>query len=117
MRQREIGIVCKWFIRSQRNRRNMWEPYEFPDSSIGYCSEKCLDHVHIIHELKRDKLKDWTLLSSYGMISKRPNVVRSLGWDPGYHEEIQNGPENKIHIRKVLFRGWRMVPVFSSEMF
>ena len=57
------------------------------------------------------------LLSSYGMMSKRPNVVRSLGWDPGYHEEIRNGPENKIHIRKVLFRGWRMVPVFSSGMF
>ena len=35
---------------------------------------------------------------------KRPNVVRSLGWDPGYHEVIRNGPENKIHIRKVLFR-------------
>ena len=57
------------------------------------------------------------LLSSYGMMSKRPNVVRSLGWDPGYHEEIRNGPENKIHIRKVLFRGWRMVPVFLSGMF
>ena len=40
------------------------------------------------------------LLSSYGMMSKRPNVVRSLVWDPGYHEEIRNGPENKIHIRK-----------------
>ena len=34
---------------------------------------------------------------------KRPNVVRSLGWDPGYHEVIRNGPENKIHIRKVPF--------------
>ena len=48
---------------------------------------------------------------------KRPNVVRSLGWDPGYHEEIRNGPENKIHIRKVPFRSWGMVPVFSSGMF
>ena len=57
------------------------------------------------------------LLSSYGMMSKRPNVVRSLGWDPGYHEEIRNGPENKIHIRKVPFRSWGMVPVFSSGMF
>ena len=56
------------------------------------------------------------LLSSYGMMSKRPNVVRSLGWDPGYHEEM-NGPENKIHIRKVLFRSWGMIPVFSSGMF
>ena len=57
------------------------------------------------------------LLSSYGMMSKRPNVVRSLGCDPGYHEEIQNGPENKIHIRKVPFRSWGMIPVFSSGMF
>ena len=57
------------------------------------------------------------LLSSYGMMSKRPNVVRSLGWDPGYHEEIRNGPENKIHIRKVLFRSSGMIPVFSPGMF
>jgi hypothetical protein len=35
----------------------------------------------------------------------RSNIVRSLGWDLGHHEEIQNGPENKIHIRKVIFRG------------
>jgi hypothetical protein len=26
------------------------------------------------------------------------NIVRSLGWDPGHHEEFRNGPENKIHI-------------------
>ena len=57
------------------------------------------------------------LLSSYGMMSKRANVVRSLGWDPGYHEEIRNGPENKIHIRKVPFRSSGMIPVFSSGMF
>ena len=43
---------------------------------------------------------------------KRPNVVRSLGWDPGYHEEIRNGLENKIHIRKVQFRSWGMISVF-----
>src|SRR3954468_20550706 len=55
------------------------------------------------------------LLNSYGMMSKRPNVVRSLGWDLGYHEEIRNGPENKIHIRKVQFRSSGMVSVFSSE--
>src|SRR3954463_15238036 len=48
---------------------------------------------------------------------KRLDVVRSLGWDPVYHEEIRNGPENKIHIRKVPFRSWGMVPVFSSGMF
>ena len=34
---------------------------------------------------------------------KRPNVVRSLGWDPGYHEVIRNGPENKIHKGKSRF--------------
>ena len=26
------------------------------------------------------------------------NVVRSLEWDPRHHEEVRNGPENKIHI-------------------
>src|SRR3954469_6004210 len=56
-------------------------------------------------------------LSSYGIMRKRPNVVRSLGWDPGYHEVIRNGPENKIHIRKVPFRSSGMIPVFSSENF
>ena len=34
----------------------------------------------------------------------RPNVVRSLGLDLGHHEEVRNGPENKIHIREVDFR-------------
>src|SRR4051812_18212275 len=56
-------------------------------------------------------------LSSYGIMRKRPNVVRSLGWDPGYHEVIRNGPENKIHLRKVPFRSSGMIPVFSSGMF
>lgn len=37
-------------------------------------------------------------------MSWRPNVVRSLGWDPGHHEEVRNSPENKIHIREVIFR-------------
>ena len=34
-----------------------------------------------------------------------PNDVRSIGLDPVHHEEIRNGPENKIHTRKVVFRG------------
>jgi hypothetical protein len=29
--------------------------------------------------------------------------VRSLGCDPGCHEEVRNSPENKIHIREVDF--------------
>src|SRR5664279_3971231 len=33
----------------------------------------------------------------------RPKVVRSLGWDPGRHEELRNGPEIKFHIRQVVF--------------
>src|SRR4051812_18872261 len=55
------------------------------------------------------------LLSSYGMMSKRANVVRSLGWDPRYHEEIWNGSENKIHIKKVLFQSSEMIPVFFTR--
>ena len=39
----------------------------------------------------------------------RPNIVRSLGWDPGHHEEVRNSPENKIHIRKVIFPGFGKV--------
>ena len=39
----------------------------------------------------------------------------SLGWDPGYRKEIQNGPENKIHISKVQFRSSGMIPVFLLE--
>ena len=53
--------------------------------------------------------------SRYGMLVGIPNVVRSLEWDPGYHEEIRNGPENKIHIRKVLFRSSGKFLMFSSE--
>ena len=34
----------------------------------------------------------------------RPKIVRSLGWDPGHHEELRNSPEIKFHIRKVGFR-------------
>ena len=33
-----------------------------------------------------------------------PKVVRSLGWDPGHHEELLNGPEVNIYIREVIFR-------------
>jgi hypothetical protein len=28
----------------------------------------------------------------------------SLGWDPGHHKRSRNGPENNIHIQKVIFR-------------
>ena len=60
---------------------------------------------------------DSMLFSRYGMLVCIPNVVRSLGWDPGYHEEIRNGPENKIHIKKVLFWSSKMISVFSPGMF
>ena len=33
-----------------------------------------------------------------------PKDVRSPGWDPGCHEEVRNGPENKIHIWEVKMR-------------
>ncbi|KAK1695645.1 hypothetical protein QYE76_012342, partial [Lolium multiflorum] len=36
----------------------------------------------------------------YGMETK---FVRSLGCDPGCHEEVRKSPENKIHIREVDF--------------
>jgi hypothetical protein len=32
------------------------------------------------------------------------NIVESLGWDSANHEDLQNGLEIKIHIRKVEFR-------------
>ena len=57
------------------------------------------------------------LFSRYGMLVGIPNVVRSLRLDPVYHEEIRNGPENKIHIRKVLFQSSGKFPMFSSERF
>ena len=45
--------------------------------------------------------------------------VWSLGWDPGHHEELQNGPEVKFDIWKVIFRVSGKVreffPVFVSE--
>ena len=41
--------------------------------------------------------------------------VRSLGWDPGHHEEVRNGPENKIHIREVIFQGSEKVSVFDRS--
>ena len=47
----------------------------------------------------------------------RPNVVRSLGWDPGHHEEVRNSPENKIHIREVLFQGSEKVRYFDRRFY
>jgi hypothetical protein len=44
-----------------------------------------------------------------------PKVVRSLGWDPGYHEELRNGPEIKIHIREVGFRVFGKFRNFPAE--
>src|SRR6266699_5964038 len=46
----------------------------------------------------------------------RSNVVRSLGWDPRHHEEIRNGPENKIHIWKVKIRVSEKFRFFSGEL-
>ena len=37
-------------------------------------------------------------------------LIRSLGWDPGHHEEFRKGPENNIHIRKVVSGGIGKVP-------
>lgn len=34
----------------------------------------------------------------------RRNIVRSLGLDPGHHEELRNGPQIKIRISQVNFR-------------
>ena len=34
-------------------------------------------------------------------MSWRPKFVRSLGLDPGHHDEVWKSPENKIHIREV----------------
>ena len=31
-----------------------------------------------------------------------PKIVWSPGWDPGHHEELQNSPDVKIHIWKVV---------------
>jgi hypothetical protein len=45
----------------------------------------------------------------------RPNVFWSLGWDPGHHGEVQNGPENKIHIREVNFWGSEKVQDFPVK--
>ena len=45
-------------------------------------------------------------------------VVRSPGLDPGYHEELWNGPEVKIYIWKVVFRDSEKVwffPVLYRE--
>ena len=46
-------------------------------------------------------------MSSFGIMRKRPNVVRSLGWDPGYHEVIRNGPENKDSYKESLVSEFR----------
>ena len=45
-------------------------------------------------------------------MSWRSNVVQSLGLDPGHHEEIRNGPKNKIHIWKINLQGLEMLSVF-----
>ena len=42
-----------------------------------------------------------------------PKVVRSPGWDPGYHEELWNGPEVNIYIWEVIFWVSEKVRVFS----
>jgi hypothetical protein len=34
----------------------------------------------------------------------RPNIVQSLRWDPGHHEELRNGSEGKNHISQCAFR-------------
>ena len=36
-----------------------------------------------------------------------PKIVRSLGWDPGHHEELRNGPEIKKTYMESGFQGYR----------
>ena len=43
----------------------------------------------------------------------RSKRVQSLGWDPRYHEELQNGPKIKLHIRKVVSGFQKMFGFFS----
>ena len=43
-------------------------------------------------------------------------LIRSLGWDPRHHEELRKSPENKIHIRKVVFGGVGKVREFSVRV-
>jgi hypothetical protein len=31
-------------------------------------------------------------------------IFWSLGWDPGYHIDLQNGPKIKFHIGKFAYR-------------
>ena len=53
----------------------------------------------------------------------RPKIVWSIEWDPGHHEELRNGPENKIHIWESPFRVSKKFGIFpvsywgSSRMF
>ena len=43
-------------------------------------------------------------------------VIRSLGWDPGRHEEFRRSPKNKIHIRKVVSGGIGKVREFFGRV-
>ena len=48
-------------------------------------------------------------------MSWRPKFVRSLGWDPGHHDEVRKSPENKIHIREVKFQVSEKFRIFPAE--
>ena len=45
----------------------------------------------------------------------RPNIVRSLGWDPGHHEELRNGPEDIVSYMESGFRVLEKFGIFSVK--
>ena len=44
-----------------------------------------------------------------------PKFVRSLGWDPGHHEELRNGPEDIVSYMESGFRVLEKFGIFSVK--
>ena len=87
-----------------RSSWNMWEPTWVSRSRYWLLTGERLGHVYMSPEPVGSthlRFDDARVIKEVCMWL--PNVVRSPGWDPGRHEEFQNGPEVKIYIWEVLF--------------
>ena len=94
----------------------MWNQYEHPGSTIGYCPETCLGHVYIVLKpIGSARLKFGDDRYYEFLCFDVPKVVRSPGYDYGHDQESRNGRDIKIDILDDYIRTPEVFRVISEK--
>ena len=93
---RSLGTVKAYYDRRAPEYDDWWRGIDRRGVSIMTADSRTRRVTHLTLNVARVEL-------GY-LCGKTEIMFRSPGWDPGRHEEVRNGPENKIHIWKVKIR-------------